>query len=170
MHAAGILRDVAADRAGDLRGRIGRVVEPVRSSGLGHAQIGHSRLKPRRSSHRINFKDAIHPRAREQYPLRVRCCTPGQPGPRATRDHRDVETVAGEEHLPHVLCVAWQHHHRGALAEYGQSIALVGAQLLVLREHAVCGQHGTQRGGQIRMSHVAILAQPRRAAAPVVAP
>ena len=29
MHAAGILRDVAADRAGDLRGRIGRVVEAL---------------------------------------------------------------------------------------------------------------------------------------------
>jgi hypothetical protein len=29
VHAAGILRDVAADRAGDLRGRIGRVVEAL---------------------------------------------------------------------------------------------------------------------------------------------
>ena len=27
MHAAGILRDIAADGAGDLRGRIGRVIE-----------------------------------------------------------------------------------------------------------------------------------------------
>ena len=29
MHAAGILRDVAADGAGDLRGRVGRVVEAL---------------------------------------------------------------------------------------------------------------------------------------------
>ena len=45
MHAAGILRDIAADRAGDLRGRIGRVVEAVLLDGVGDAEIGDARLR-----------------------------------------------------------------------------------------------------------------------------
>ena len=44
VHAAGILRHVAADGAGDLRGRIGRVVEAGLLDRLGHRQVGHARL------------------------------------------------------------------------------------------------------------------------------
>ena len=39
MHAAGILRDVAADGAGDLRGRIGRVVEALMRDGVLNARL-----------------------------------------------------------------------------------------------------------------------------------
>ena len=38
VHAAGILRDVAADGAGDLRGRIGRVIEARVLDRLGDAR------------------------------------------------------------------------------------------------------------------------------------
>ena len=47
MHAAGVLRDVAADRARDLRRRIGRVVQAVRRGGLRDREIAHAGLHAR---------------------------------------------------------------------------------------------------------------------------
>ena len=38
MHAAGVLGDVAADRAGDLARRIGRVVEALAGDGVADAR------------------------------------------------------------------------------------------------------------------------------------
>ena len=44
MHAAGILRDIAADGAGDLRGGIGRVIEALVLHRLGDGEIGDAGL------------------------------------------------------------------------------------------------------------------------------
>jgi hypothetical protein len=44
VHAAGIFRDIAADRAGDLRGRIGRVIEALLLDRGGDAEIGDAGL------------------------------------------------------------------------------------------------------------------------------
>jgi len=44
VHATGILRDVAADRTGDLAGGIGRVIKAALLHGLGDGEIGHARL------------------------------------------------------------------------------------------------------------------------------
>ena len=45
MHAAGILRDIAADRAGDLRRRIGRIVKSGMGDRLADGEIGHARAR-----------------------------------------------------------------------------------------------------------------------------
>jgi len=44
MHAAGILRDIAADRAGDLRRRIGCIIEPGMRNRLTDGEIGYPGL------------------------------------------------------------------------------------------------------------------------------
>ena len=44
VHAARVLGDVAADGAGDLRGRVGRVVEARVLDRLGDAEVGHAGL------------------------------------------------------------------------------------------------------------------------------
>jgi len=44
MHAAGILRDIAADAAGDLRRRVGRVIEVLMRHGLRDGEVGDARL------------------------------------------------------------------------------------------------------------------------------
>ena len=44
MHAARILGDIAADRAGDLARRIGRIIEPLPLHGVRDPEIGHARL------------------------------------------------------------------------------------------------------------------------------
>jgi hypothetical protein len=54
MHAAGVLGDVAADRAGDLAARIGRVVQTIRRRGLADRQIAHAALHDRRARERVD--------------------------------------------------------------------------------------------------------------------
>ena len=44
VHAAGILRHIAADGAGDLRGGVGRVVEALVLHRLGDGEVGDARL------------------------------------------------------------------------------------------------------------------------------
>ena len=58
MHAAGILRDIAADGAGDLRGRIGRVIEALVLDRLGDAEIGDAGLHHRDAIDVIDLADA----------------------------------------------------------------------------------------------------------------
>ena len=52
MRAARIHPDVAADGAGELRGRVGSVKEPVGSDRLGNRQIGDAGLRRGRSGRR----------------------------------------------------------------------------------------------------------------------
>src|SRR5688572_8905608 len=59
VHAAGILGDVAADRAGDLRGRIGGVVEAEMLHGMGDAEVGDARLHAGASVYDVDLEDPV---------------------------------------------------------------------------------------------------------------
>ena len=86
MHAARVLRHVAADRAGDLRRRIGRVVEAVRRGGLRDREIAHAglhaRVRASGSMSRMRLKRAITSRM----PFSSGSAPPDRPvpAPRAT--------------------------------------------------------------------------------------
>ena len=67
VHAAGILRHVAADGAGDLRGRIRRVVEAGLLDRLGHRQVGHAGLDHGDAVGEVDLADAIELRHAEQH-------------------------------------------------------------------------------------------------------
>ncbi|MGY3288529.1 hypothetical protein ACVWWP_001596 [Bradyrhizobium sp. LM3.6] len=59
VHAAGILRDIAADRAGDLRGRIRRVVEPGMGDGLADREVGDAGFGDDGAVVEIDLADAL---------------------------------------------------------------------------------------------------------------
>ena len=94
MHAAGVLGDVAADRAGDLRRRIGRVVQPVRRGRLGDREIAHARLHDGGARQRIDRQDALELRQRQDDALAVRHRAAGQAGAGAARDHGHARRMA----------------------------------------------------------------------------
>ena len=66
MHAAGIFRDIAADGAGDLRGRIGRVIEAFAFHGVGDAEIGDAGLHHDDAIDVVDLADAREFRHAEQ--------------------------------------------------------------------------------------------------------
>ena len=86
MHAAGVLRDIAADGAGDLRGRVRCVVQTMRGSGLGDRQVAHARLDPGETTQRIDLEDPPETRHHQQHAVLQRQRAAGQPvpAPRAT--------------------------------------------------------------------------------------
>ena len=94
MHAARVLGDVAADRAGDLRRRIGRVVEAVRRGGLGDREIAHAGLHDRGARERVDREDALELGERQHDAARIGQRAARQAGAGAARDHRDARRVA----------------------------------------------------------------------------
>src|ERR1051326_1493449 len=60
MKPAGVSRDVAADTAGALRGRIGRVMEIGVSGGIGECAIGHAGFDECTAIARVEFENTVH--------------------------------------------------------------------------------------------------------------
>ena len=67
MHAAGIFRDIAADRAGDLRRRVGRVVEAGVRHRLADREIGDAGLGDDDTVVEIDLADALELAEPEQH-------------------------------------------------------------------------------------------------------
>ena len=59
MHTAGILRHVAADRAGDLRRWIRRVIEAGMGNGVADGEIGDARLNHRNTVFKVDLADPV---------------------------------------------------------------------------------------------------------------
>ena len=58
MGAAGIHADIAADGAGKLRARIGRIEETVGGDGFGNIEVGDARLNVGRAVGKIDVENA----------------------------------------------------------------------------------------------------------------
>ena len=92
VHAAGVFGDVAADRAGDLARRVGRVVQPMRGARLRKwpdCARPAARVAVRAAG--IEREDAIEFRHRQQHAAGdavVRCPTRPVPAPRGTTGTR----------------------------------------------------------------------------------
>ncbi|MNN01464.1 hypothetical protein D3C81_1140810 [compost metagenome] len=131
MHAAGILGDVAADRTGDLRGWIWRVIQAERRRCLGDRQIAHPRLNPRGARGRVDVQDIIEARHHQQQALFQRQGAAGQPGAGTTGNHRDVFLMAEFEQGLHLLNSSGQgdQHRRGAVG--GETVAFVGFEFFL---------------------------------------
>ena len=145
MHAAGVLGDVAADRARDLRGRVRRVIEAVGCRHLGDREVAHAWLHHRRARQRIELEDAVEARQRQQHAASVRQRAARQSGTRAARHHRHAQLEAGAQHRHHLLLGRRQRHHQRQRAVGGQAVALVGAQILGLVHQRARGQHAAER-------------------------
>jgi hypothetical protein len=152
MHAAGVLGHIAADGAGDLARRIGRVVQAEGRGGLADREVAHARLHDRRARVRIELDDAVELRQRQQHAGLVRQRAAGKPGAGAARHHRRAELVARAQHLHHLRFGLRQRHHHRHLSVQRQAVALVGAGVLLAKQQRVRGQQRTQCGHHLALA------------------
>ena len=87
VRAAGIFRDIAADSAGFLAGRIGREIQPEMRDVFRELQIDHARLHHRAHVFRVDFEDAVHARENDDKSALGRDRAAAQSGARAARHH-----------------------------------------------------------------------------------
>src|SRR5439155_9796692 len=130
VRAAGVLGDVAADRADLLRGGIRRVVEARVRNGARHVEIRDARLDDDLRALDVDLEDAGQPGERDDDPLGDGKRAAGEPGARAARDERNAVSVAGANRRLDVGRRLREHDERGLDAVASQSVALVRPQLL----------------------------------------
>ena len=130
MHAARILRDIAADGTGDLAGRIGGVIEAGIGDRLADAEIGHARLRRHRPVGQIDIEDTVEPSHSDHDGVGQRQCTARQRGARSARHHPRLEAPADLQYLRDLRCVTRQHHRHRTLPVGGQRIRFIGPQRL----------------------------------------
>ena len=150
MHAAGIFRDVAADGAGDLRGRIGRVVEARMRHRIADREIGDARLDHSDAVVEIDLADAVELGHAEQHAVVERQRAAGQRGAGPARHDLDALVVAIAQHLGDLLGGLRQHHHHRQLPIGGEPVALVRPHLALGRDHALARHDGPQRRDDAR--------------------
>ena len=146
VHAAGILRDVAADRAGDLRAGIGRVVEALVLDGLGDAEVGDAGLHAGAAVGVVDLEHAVELAQAQQDGVAHRHRAARQRGAGAARHDLDLVVLAVAQDgrdLGHGL---GQHHDQRHLAVGRQRVALVGAHAVEIVDHPLARHDGAQRG------------------------
>ena len=141
VRAAGVLGNVAADRADLLARRVGRVEESVRGHRLGDREVRDARLDGDAGTVEVDVEDASM-RARETTtPSETGTAPPERPGPGPTRDERDAVLVAEADHRLRLGSRPRQHRRaRGNDAVARQAVALVRAELVGLLHDGVRAQ------------------------------
>ena len=145
VHAAGILRDVAADGAGDLRGGIGRVVEAFVRDGLADREVRDARLDHRDAVFKIDLADAVEFAHAEQHAVGKRQCAAGERGARPARHHADAVLVAIAQHAADLFGGLRQHHKERKLPIGREPVGLVRAHLALVRDDALARHDRRQR-------------------------
>ena len=136
MGPAGVLRDVAADRARFLARGVGREVKPRVFNRAGEIEIHHARLDHRALVLEIEFEDAVHPRKDQQNSAVPRERPARKPSTRAASYQRDLEAVCQEHDLHDVARRAREDNIlRPRLLD--RTVIFVEHQVLGLPEHSV---------------------------------
>ena len=91
MGSAGILGNVAANRAGTLAGRIGRIEVAAALHGERDIQVHHAGLNHHPLVFQIHFQDAIHPGKGDHQSALARNGAAGKPRTRAPPHERHAE-------------------------------------------------------------------------------
>ena len=144
MRAARIHRDVAGDGAGQLRGGIGGVEEAQLLDRAGDAEIGAPGLHPDDPIGGVGLQHPVHPRHPEDHRIGGGQRPARERGARAARHHRHVLLVTDPERRRDLLGGARQHHAERRAAIGGERVALVGAGLVGVVNHAL----GAKRLGE----------------------
>ena len=140
VSAAGVLGDVAPDRADLLTGGIGRVVEALACDGLRDLQVGHARLDDDPTAVEVDLEDAVEPRERDDDPVGDRQRATREPRAGATRDERDAVQVAGADDRLHLGRRAGNDDELGHGPVTRQRIALVRPERRRLRDQRARGE------------------------------
>src|SRR3984885_4492679 len=156
VHAARILRDVAADRARNLRRGIGRIIEAGMRHRLADGEIGDPGLRHHRPVIEIDLANALEFAEPQQHRVRQRRAG-------AARHHLDALLEAVFQHLRNLFRGVRQHHHHRRLAIGHQPIGLVGEHFGRRIDHALARYDGAERlddgaaapqNGLIRSGHL----------------
>ena len=150
VDAARVLGDVAADGAGDLARRVGRVVEAGVPDRLGDGEVGDARLDHGAAVSVIDVEDAVELRHAEHDAVGKRQRAPREPGAGAPRHHLDAALPARPEDARDLAGGAGQDDHHGKLTVGGEAVAFVGVQRVLVDDHRLGGQERAQRLGKVR--------------------
>ena len=145
MHAAGIFRDIAADRAGDLRRRVGRVVESGMRDRLADGEIGDAGLGHHHAVVEIDLADALEFAEAQQHAVGERQRAAGQRGAGAARHHLDALLEAIFQDLRDLFGGVRQHHDHRRLAIGHQAVGLVRQHFGRAVDHALARHDRAQR-------------------------
>jgi len=134
--AAGVLRNVAAERAGLLARRIGRVEEAVSRDRLREIRVHDAGLHDRDAVLGVDAQYTIHARALDHDAAIARDRAAREPRAGTARHERHAVPATRAHHALHFLRAARQHHRAGPRGVMCQAVGLVDEQLLLAREHA----------------------------------
>ena len=127
VRAAGVHPDIAADRAGELRGRVGRVEEAVRRDRFGDGEIGDARLDPRVAVGEVDLEDAVHLAEAEDDRVLLRDRAARQRRAGAARHDVDPAVAAEAHDTRDLVDRARQGDRERQAAIGGQRVGLEGA-------------------------------------------
>ena len=153
MHAAGILGHVAADRTGDLRRRIGGVVQVKGGCRLGDRQVAHAGLHPGEAALGIDFENGLQTGQHQQHAAFQRQGAAGQTGTGAAGDNRDLALMADLHEGLDLLNGLGNHHQQRHDTVGRQPIAFIGLQVFTLVQHFQIRQCLAQLADQSRLVH-----------------
>ncbi len=131
MRPAGVHADIAADRAGELGRRVGRVEEAFRRDLAGDGEIGDAGLHLRGAVGVVDRKDAVHLGDADDDGILLRDGAAGERGARPARHHRHALLAAELQDRRDLLRRRGQHHRQRQAAIGGQRIRLIGAPLVL---------------------------------------
>ena len=103
VRTAGVLGDVAADRAGRLARGVGHVVEPERRHRLGEPRVDHARLHHRAAAGRIDLEDPVHPGEGDEHRVGVGQGAAGEPGAGPAGHERHAGEMEQAHDLAHLV-------------------------------------------------------------------
>ena len=149
VHAAGVLRHIAADRAGDLAGGVRGVIEPVGADRGADGEIGHPRLDHGAAVGAVDVENPVELAEADGDPVRQRQRAAGEPGAGAARHDLHPPLVAEREHAAHLAGVARQHDDHRQRPIGAEAVALEGAPPTLVVDDAVLGQQLAQRRDEI---------------------
>ena len=145
VRAAGVLRDVAADRAHLLARRIGCVVQPVRRRRLRDRQVRDAGLDDRSPVDRIELQDPVQARQADHHTVRDGQRAAGEAGARPACDERHLVLVAHPYRRRHLVGVTGEQYEVGDDAVAGEPVALVRAALHPVGDHVRGGERPLER-------------------------
>ncbi len=150
MHATRILRHIAADAAGDLTGRVRRVIEASAGSGMADRQIRDTRLHHGTAIIVIDLDNAVEPAKAKQDAVSQRQGTTREGGAGTPRHHLDAFLMAIAQNRRDFSRGLGQDSNHRRLAIGSEPVALIGPQGHRIGDDTGRIDQATQLGQQVR--------------------
>ena len=146
VRATRVHADIAADHAGELAGRVGRVEEALGLHRLGDADVGDARLHGGAAVGVVDVQDAVHAHHADHHGVRERHGPARQAGPGPARDDAHAHRVAQLQHGGDLPGRFRQCDGEWHLAVGGQPVRLVRLEPERLADHAAIGEDSAEAG------------------------